>query len=642
MCGFAGWFQNAGIAWPRDVRARQARAMRALHHRGPDDGGEARGESWWMGFRRLSILDLSDHAHQPMAFSRGHQTLTFNGEIYNFRELRATLGDAPLPSTGDTAVLGTMLSKQRLGRVLPQLRGMFAFAWRDDVRGTLCLARDHFGIKTLYYHLDGAGTLRYASEVRTLRALLGKGAGEMSGSALAGYLRWGCVQAPESVSDGIYCLLPGHRLIWKAGRVEVERWFMPVWQGERDWVRDEAEQRQLVRAGVLDSVRAHLIADVPVGVFLSGGLDSSLIAGAMRHLGQTKIKAFSLGYDEGAGVPDETQAAKRTARALDCDFHAERISANDVEDLLDDYIADLDQPTGDALNTWLVSRLASRNVKVVLSGLGADEWWAGYNLHRLASLTMRSPLKHFGLLARAMQSVLPPSLQTHPAWKAAFYALGGHGSTPGRVQRSSRSLFTRAEVRALTGIDSAKDQRTLGTDGSSLDAWAHIEAPDSWLHELLRAETSTYLADMLLRDNDIVSMSHSLELRVPFVDKQIFDLAARLPPDSKMNTRGGKLILREACRDLVPDHIYEDRKKLTFTLPLMKWMRTPKWRSRIEDTLFSTTCRQRGWLIPGEVERLCRDYFTSNVETKRGWALSQRVWMLYILEAWAKKQDASR
>jgi asparagine synthase (glutamine-hydrolysing) len=637
MCGFAGWFQNAGIAWPRDVRARQARAMRALHHRGPDDGGEARGDSWWMGFRRLSILDLSAHAHQPMAFSRGHQTLTFNGEIYNFRELRATLGDTPLPSTGDTAVLGTMLSKQRLGRVLPQLRGMFAFAWRDDVRGTLCLARDHFGIKPLYYHLDGAGTLRYASEVRTLRALLGKGAGEMTASALSGYLRWGCVQAPESVSDGIYCLPPGHRLIWKAGRVEIERWFMPIWQGKSDWVRDEAEQRQLVRAGVLDSVRAHLIADVPAGVFLSGGLDSSLIAGAMRHLGQTKIKAFSLGYDESAGVPDETQAAERTARALDCDFHAERMSADDVEDLLDDYIASLDQPTGDALNTWLVSRLAAREVKVVLSGLGADEWWAGYNLHRLASLTMRSPLKHFGLLARAVQSVLPPSLQTHPAWKAAFYAIGGHGSTPARLQSSSRSLFSTAEVARLTG-----KAWTENHEWKRIKREAPLCATDSWLHELLRVETETYLANMLLRDNDVVSMSHSLELRVPFVDKQIFDLAARLPPDSKMNTHGGKLILREACRDLVPDHIYEDRKKLTFTLPLMKWMRTPKWSARIEDTLHSTACRQRGWLIPREVERLCQDYFTSTLETKRGWALSQRVWMLYILEAWAQKQEASR
>lgn len=585
-----------------------------------------------MGFRRLSILDLSDHAHQPMSFDGGHQTLTFNGEIYNFRELRETLGNTRLPSTGDTAVLGTMLSRLRINRVLPQLRGMFAFAWRDDVRRTLCLARDHFGIKPLYYHLDGDGTLRYASEMRALRLLLASGAAGLSTQALAGYLRWGCVQGPDTADDGIRCLPPGHRLIWKDGDIEVERWFMPVWQARSEWVRDEEEQRHLVRMAVLDSVRAHLIADVPVGVFLSGGLDSSLMAGAMRHLGQKKIKAFSLGYEVDAGVPDETQAAERTARALDCDFHAERMSASDVESLLNGYIDSLDQPTGDALNTWLVSRFAAREVKVVLSGLGADEWWAGYTLHRLASLTMRSPLKHFGLVARGCQALLPGSLQSHPSWRAAFFALGGHGNTPAQIQRSSRSLFMPAEVVRITGRSWSENG-----EGHRIAREAPLSAPDSWLHEMLRVETETYLADMLLRDNDVVSMAHSLELRVPLVDKHIFALSARLPPDSKMTTHRGKIILREACKDLLPAHIYDDRQKKTFTLPLMKWMRTPRWRARIEDTLYSTACRQRGWLQPREVERLCSAYFSSSVETKRGWSLSQRVWVMYVLEAWAQK-----
>jgi len=632
MCGFSGWFQKSGTAWPDDARQRQGRALKALHHRGPDDGGEERGDGWWMGFRRLSILDLSDHAHQPMSFDGGHQTLTFNGEIYNFRELRETLGNTRLPSTGDTAVLGALLSRQRINRVLPQLRGMFAFAWRDDVRRTLCLARDHFGIKPLFYHFDEHGTLRYASEVRTLRALLGASKGSLSPQALAGYLRWGCVQAPDTVDDGIRCLPPGHRLIWKDGQIEVERWFMPVWQSQSEWMKDEDEQRHMVRLAVLDSVRAHLIADVPVGVFLSGGLDSSLLAAAMRHLGQKKIKAFSLGYDDGAGVPDETAAAERTARALECDFHSERMSASEVEAVLDGYISSLDQPTGDALNTWLVSRLAARDVKVVLSGLGADEWWAGYTLHRLASLTMRSPLKAFGWLARGGQALLPASLHSHPSWKAAFFALGGHGSTPAQIQRSSRSLFTPAEVARITGQSWSENG-----EGDRIAREAPLSAPDSWLHELLRAETETYLANMLLRDNDVVSMAHSLELRVPLVDKHIFALSARLPPDSKMTTQRGKIILREAFRDLLPPHIYEDRQKKTFTLPLMKWMRTPSWRARIEGTLYSSACRQRGWLQPQEVEKTCRDYFSSSVETKRAWSLSQRVWVMYVLEAWAQK-----
>ncbi len=637
MCGFAGWFQTPGIAWPEDARRRQKSALTALRHRGPDDGGEERGHTWWMGFRRLSILDLSQHGHQPMMFEQGSQTLTFNGEIYNYRELRdGHLRGVPLPSTGDTAVLGALLSRNRVGRVLPMLRGMFAFAWRDEARRTLCLARDPFGIKPLYYHLDAQGTLRYASELRTLRALLGRDKGALSPQALAGYLRWGCLQAPDTVDDGIRCLPPGHRLLWREGEVELERWFMPVWQPAREWIRDPEEQRQRVREAVLDSVRAHLVADVPVGVFLSGGLDSSLMAGAMRHLGQTRIRAFSLGYDEGAGVPDETDAATLTAQHLGCDYQVEKISSEVAESLLDDYLASLDQPTGDALNTWLVSRLAAREVKVVLSGLGADEWWAGYSLHRLASLTLRSPLRHLGSLARGLQSALPQEWRSHPVWRTAFFTLGGHGSRPVDLQRSSRALFSPDEVARLTGrpwVENGEQARRRRE--------APLTAPESWLHELLFTETQTYLADMLLRDNDAVSMAHSLELRVPLVDRRIFELAARLPPEAKMSTHLGKIILREACRDLLPPHIYADRQKKTFTLPLMKWMRTPRWRQRIEDTLFSSTCRQRGWLVRREAERLCRDYFQSSVETKRGWQLSQRVWVMYVLEAWAQKQRAA-
>ena len=637
MCGFAGWFQKSGQVWPEDARRRQAAAMKALHHRGPDDGGEASGGGWWMGFRRLSILDLSGHAHQPMSFEHGHQTLTFNGEIYNFRELREKhLGAVRLGSTGDTEVLGELLSRSRPGRVLPLLRGMFAFAWRDGTRGRLSLVRDPFGIKPLYYHLDADGTLCYASEVRALRRLLGGRAGALSPEALAGYLRWGCVPSPESADDGIRCLPPGHRLTWLDGQVEVERWFMPVWQPAREWVTDVQEQRRLVREAVLDSVRAHLVSDVPVGVFLSGGLDSSLMAGAMSHLGQKRIKAFSLGYDEGAGVPDETQAAERTARSLDCEFHAERMSGDEVEGLLDGYLASLDQPTGDALNTWLVSRLAAREVKVVLSGLGADEWWAGYSLHRLAALTMHSPLRFLGAAARGIDALLPPAWRGLPAWKAFAFILGRHGTSPAALQRSSRALFSRAEVTRLTGRPWCENGEI-----ARLEREAPVSAPDSWLHELLFAETQTYLPDMLLRDNDVVSMAHSLELRVPLVDRRVFEAAAMIPPQAKTDLHSGKLILREACQDLLPPHIRVDRVKKTFTLPLMKWMRTPAWRRRIEGTLFSQACRQRGWLRPAVVERHCRDYFNSGLESKAGWLLSQRVWTMYVLEAWALQQEAA-
>jgi asparagine synthase (glutamine-hydrolysing) len=635
MCGFAGWIQSQS-ALPEGAEALQQEALQALQARGPDDGHELCWSHGWMGFRRLAILDLTDHARQPMQL--GQQVLTFNGEIYNFRELRAQwLADADLASTGDTAVLAGLLQRLPVQQVLPQLRGMFALAWWDAQR--LVLARDHFGIKPLYYHVSADGTLRYASERRALKKLLHGVPCGFSQAALAQYLSFGYVQAPEVMESEIRCLLPGQLLVWENGQVQLERWFTPRWPGAAAWCQDPQEQLARVRAGVLESVRAHLIADVPVGVFLSGGLDSTLMAVLMRELGQQRIQAFSLGYDEGAGVPDESQAAQQTAAFLGCEFQAERLNADTVESLLDGYIQSLDQPTGDALNTWLVSRLAARGVKVVLSGLGADEWWAGYNYHRLVSLTMHSPLRWAGAAVRGVEQLLPAALRGHPLWKAGFYSLGGHGATALACQAQARTVFSLAEVAGLTGqtVATVNAQTLSAPVRQALQQDLLQHPPGHWLQELLLAETQTYLANMLLRDNDVMSMAHSLELRVPLVDRAVFELAGQIPPEAKLNALGGKRILREAFKDLLPAHIYEDKKKKTFTLPLMKWMRLPRWRERILDTLNARECRQRGWLDAKTVEKTCAAYFSSSLETKRGWALSQRVWMLYVLEAWARQ-----
>jgi len=625
MCGFLGWFRSSNAPWREDQRALQKRALERIVHRGPDDGSEAAGEDWWMGFRRLSILDLSEHGRQPMQFGSGRFTLTFNGEIYNFRELRAALGGVKLDSSGDTAVLGTMLEREPAERVLARLRGMFAIAWWDAGTRTLTLARDHFGIKPLYYRINGQGELIYGSELRAVRMLSGHGG--ISQTALADYFRWGAVQAPETMFEDVSCLPPGHMLIWKDGKVEVRRWFEPQWPKHEAWVQDEREQRRMVRAGVLDSVKAHLVSDVPVGVFLSGGLDSTMLAACMREAGQERIKAFSIGYEEDAGVPDESEAAQRSAEFFGCDFVRERLTADALESRLDAYFDQMDQPTGDALNTWLVSQLASREVKVALSGLGADEWWAGYNYHRLIALAAKSPLLAGGCLMRAANAMMPAGLRGHKAWKALFYSLGGAGRNVRQWHEFGRTIMPPDEVAGLL----RSEVKTLQHPAAA------VSTTDSWLNDLLLLETQTYLANTLLRDNDATSMAHSLELRVPLVDVEIFTLAGRMPPDSKLNTMGGKRVLREAFRDLLPPWIYDDRKKKTFTLPLMKWMRLPKWQARIRDTLGSKQCRERGWVDAKVMAPICENYFASNLESKAAWPLSQRVWMLYVLEEWARR-----
>lgn len=625
MCGFLGWFRLPGTPWREDERALRGRSLQMIRHRGPDDSAQAEGDGWWMGFQRLSILDLSDHGRQPMPFGGGRFTLTFNGEIYNFRELRSGLGEVTLPSSGDTVVLGSLLESLPMEQVLPKLRGMFALAWRDAKTGSVVLARDHFGIKPLYYRISATGDLVYGSELRAVRTL--GGGGQVSRSALAQYFQWGAVQSPETVFNEVRCLPPGHMLTWHRGKAEVKRWFQPTWPGHEAWVHDTAEQQRMVRAGVLESVQAHMISDVPVGVFLSGGLDSTLLVAAMRAAGQKRIKAFSIGYEKDAGVPDESDAAQRTAEFFGCEFTRERLTASSLESLLDSYFDQLDQPTGDALNTWLVSRLAAREVKVALSGLGADEWWAGYNYHRLAAVAARSPFLAAGGLARAMDALLPQSMRGHKAWKALFYALGGAGCSACEWQAYGRSIMPPSQVARLLHVDLPMPSPPAPPPQSS----------DSWLHELLLCETETYLPNTLLRDNDATSMAHSLELRVPLVDKDIFALAGRMPPESKLNALGGKRLLRESFRDLLPPHIYDDRQKKTFTLPLMKWMRLPKWQERIRDTLGSQRCRSRGWVDEALQADICGKYFSSSLESKVAWPLSQRVWMLYVLEEWAQR-----
>ncbi|MEZ0277365.1 MAG: asparagine synthase-related protein, partial [Roseimicrobium sp.] len=302
-----------------------------------------------------------------------------------------------------------------------------------------------------------------------------------------------------------------------------------------------------------------------------------------------------------------------------------------------------DQPTGDALNTWLVSQVAAKDVKVTLSGLGADEWFGGYNYHRLINLALRVPAhaalgRVAGPLVRLAGKLLPAGVQGHRSWKALLYASGAAGTELAAMHAHARTIFNRAEIAALLQCPESKvDAISLRNElRDSLIENLSQRAPDGWLNQLLLLETETYLANTLLRDNDVTSMVHSLELRVPLVDREIFTLAGRIAPDAKLNMQGGKRILREAFADLLPEWIAKDTAKKTFTLPLMKWMRQPRWKERIMDTLTSREARDRGWLDASEVDRHLKRYYTATLDDKRAWRLSQTVWLMFVLESWAR------
>lgn len=614
MCGFLGWFKAEPEPYSEAEQDHAQNILGTLRHRGPDDQSTAGGAGWWLGFRRLAILDLTEHARQPMSFGQGRYTLAFNGEIYNFQELRS----GEVTSSGDTAVLGSLLESNPVEGVLSRLRGMFAFAWWDDRDRSLVVARDHFGIKPLYYRTNERGDVWVGSELRSVRALAGAPS-SIARPALADYFQWGAVQAPHTMIEGLHCLPPGHLLRWRNGQLKVERWFSPTWPDETRWIRDQGEQHEATRHTILDSVRAHLVSDVPVGVFLSGGLDSTLMAASMVHLGMRDVQAFSVGYDRDAGVPDETTTAERTAGYLGCRFIRAHLSADSVFTQLTPYLASLDQPTGDGLNTWLVSQVAAREVKVTLSGLGADEWFAGYNYHRLALLAMRSPFVKMGF-GGVLGILGPASLRGQALWKAFGYATGAMGTNGLALQIRSRQIMTKPALVSLLG-------------GGSLSP-ASCESTTHWLNDLLLAETRSYLPNTLLRDNDVTSMAHSLELRVPLVDKEVFALAGRLPPDAKLSFTQGKRILRSAFADLLPPWIASNSRKQTFTLPLMKWMRTPAWRARIEDTLNNPHATIRSHLNWEAAKPMISAYFAHADDSKTSWHLSQRVWLLFVLEHW--------
>ena len=638
MCGFLGWFATSPAAPPPADAARLAAALDVIRHRGPDDAGVESGPGWWMGFRRLSILDLSPAAHQPMSFG-GTRWLTFNGEIYNYRELRREFDEDSFRSSGDTELLGKLIERDGPEAALGKLRGMFAFAWWDSERRTLTLARDAFGIKPLYVHEDESGTL-VSSEIAPLRFLL-REKSRVDQKSLGQYFRWGSVQGPAAVIESVGSLLPGEVRTWNAGATTGKRYFTPRWPAKREWAGDENVIRAEVRAKILDSVRHHLISDVPVGVFLSGGLDSSIICAAMKELGVPEIRAFSVGYAGDAGVEDESDAARKTAEHLGVQFNVERISSKGLFESFDHFIAHLDQPSGDALNVYLVSRAASRHVKVALSGLGADEMFGGYNHYRMLKLAMAFRAWRFvpgrAAVARLFDA-LPARMKVNRAVRTLAYIAGARGRSVPELFASARTIMPPADVRALLpAIRSADDAALFPQEWPGLSAGIESAAPDSWLNQILLLETQTYLTNTLLRDADCMSMAHSLELRVPFVDLDVFKLAGRVPPRLKLGAKSGKVILREAFKDALPPWIYGDRKKKTFTLPLMRWLREPTWKDRVHDVLGSRACRDRGWLDSREVESHLCAFYSLAESGRRIFVYSQRVWQLFVLESWAQR-----
>jgi asparagine synthase (glutamine-hydrolysing) len=611
MCGICGIASRTGAPDPE----RLAAMCRALVHRGPDSGGEHLDGPVALAARRLSIIDL-EGGDQPMSNEDGSCTVVQNGEIYNYPELRHELERAghSFRTRCDTEV-HLHLYEQHGPDYARRLRGMFAVALWDARRRRLVLARDRYGIKPLYYRALG-GTLEFASELRALPR------GEIDTDALEAFLAFNSIPAPYSIFKDVRKLPAGHVLVWEeGGAISIERYARPGPVPE-DELRgdDEAELVEELRARLRDSVRAHLLADVPVGVLLSGGVDSAVLAALAAQETPEAVHTFTIGFAERSF--DERADARRVADLYATNHH-ELLVRPDPRLLLPALAEAFDEPFADssALPTYLVSQLASEHVKVALSGEGGDELFGGYYTYAADLLADRvAPLAR---LARPLVERLPASTaKASFDYKAKRFVRAAH-LPPLERHHGWKEIFSpelRAELRGgRTRFDPVDVYRArfAETEGSDL------------LSRLQDVDFGIYLVDDLLVKTDRASMAHSLEVRVPFLDSVVTNFAFALPAKHKVRGLSKKVLLRKAAEPLLPREVVHGRKR-GFSIPAAAWLRgEPQPFAR--QTLSPETLRGQGFFDPKPVTRLLDEHAAG----AQDW--SRQLWGLLAFTLWYER-----
>ena len=558
MCGIAGFL--SAHRPPDDAAGVLTRLRQTLAHRGPDDHGEFLSEDRCCGLTnaRLAILDLSAAGHQPMRSADGRYVIVFNGEIYNFLELRAELeaGGAVFRSRSDTEVV-LQLYERHGAACVDRLRGMFALAVWDERERTCFLARDPLGIKPLYYyHDDPRGLLVFSSELRSLLAT-GLVPRQLDPQGMYGYFRSGSVPEPLTMIAGVRCLEPGTRMHWQNGQITRERFWSLGFSPENGEARDPADT---VRAALLESVEQHFVSDVNVGLFLSGGIDSTAVLALARANGRENIRTFSIGFADDAAA-DESPIARRTAEHFGAQHAEWRLDRVSGRALFDDFLPHVDQPSVDGFNTFAVSRFTrEQGIKVALSGLGGDELFGGYpsfrQLPRMIAWSRRlGPVR--GVAGRALAAWAPrPSLRRlgdflqQPPTLANAYA-------------AYRGIHTDAEARALVAgfTDAGHCAGPITPEASGSEYPTDAD-------EISALEIRCYMSNQLLRDSDVMSMANGLELRVPLVDRRVVETLARIPAWQRL-VAGKGLLLRAVPE--VPDWVAGQPKR-GFLFPFETWM----------------------------------------------------------------------
>jgi asparagine synthase (glutamine-hydrolysing) len=564
MCGIAGIIKFREQIRPADLNALE-RMTAAQTHRGPDDSGSFHDSRVALGHRRLSIIDVSAAGRQPMSNENGTVWVTYNGEIYNYAELRESLLAAGhrFCSQSDTEVLVHGYEEWGEKGLLRKLRGMFAFAIYDSERGRVIVARDRLGIKPLYYFFDQrTGLLGFASEVKALMES-GMVPRQTDRKALAGFLLLGSVPSPRTIVRDVTCLLPGHYLVAERGAIRSERYW------DLNFVStagtDPARLSEILRT----ATRRHLMSDVPLGVFLSGGVDSAgLVALACQE--SQRLKTLTISFAESAF--NETREARRLAEHFGTEHQELRVSAADFVNELPNILAAMDQPTHDGVNTYFVAKAArAAGLTVVLSGLGGDELFWGYRHYRWMARNWGS-LKMFAAVPAVVQRACISGAVALGRWRGqeAWMRLAAlrSGLAAEDLYLAFRGFFPAEQAQRLLGNSQAEMNSLLG---DTIEEF-HPVMDESRTNRLNYIEIKRYLHDQLLRDTDVFGMAHSVEVRVPYLDDEVVALAAALPGNLKTDGAMNKPLLVDAIGDSLIAEAAR-RPKRGFSFPLGEWMR---------------------------------------------------------------------
>jgi asparagine synthase (glutamine-hydrolysing) len=609
MCGISGLFNYDRS---REVDAASLERMRAVtRHRGPDDSGHYIDGNAGLAFNRLSIIDLSG-GHQPLSNEDGSVWIVFNGEIYNFSELRDDLlkrGHA-FRTRSDTETI--VHAWEEFGEETPsKLRGMFAFAIWDSRRRVLFAARDRLGIKPFYYY-DGPRQFAFASEIKSLLEL-GEVPRELDPAAVGEFLRRRYVIAPNTMLRAVRKLEPGHSMIVDESGVHIRRyWDVPL--GEETEIT-EAEASERLAALLEECTRMHLVSDVPLGAFLSGGLDSSCVVGLMSRLGVSDIKTFSIGYDS---PESELGYARIVADHFHTEHHELRLSPIAFRDVLPKIVRFMDEPVGDtaSIPLYYLAQFARQKVTVALSGEGSDEIFAGYPIyHRMLGFETANRVPMIGAAGRVLSRV--------------------SGDT--KIRKYAEMLGKPLEWRygGVGGLFSAAQAERLRVDtGASHDGVGAAYGRTRGLPPLLRmsyVDLKTWLADDLLVKADRMSMANSLELRVPFLDHHLVEFALRLPDRLRLRGGGGKYLLKKWAEGILPKEIVH-REKAGFPVPTKSWFRGDL-AGYARETLFESGGAARELFRASEIEKLLEYH---RVEDR-----SSQIYSLLVLNHW-RRQLSSR